>query len=247
MTPFAMSGFSLSARIELSVRSSNVQEATAAFVGFERPQGYSAANPMGAHNWNGRLGAAEAALEKFGASATSATANLGTLGTGMDAFGNALVSGVNGISSGGAQGGLMGFLGTLASGIASSLGVPGFATGGVHAGGLRIVGERGPELEYTGPSTILPADLTRSVLGMRPPPTGNGNAPSVVQMQPVFQFNTSQKPDIQQEEFTDARGQRQQRYIFSDLTAEGLSTPGGRGARTLEQGWGMRRSAVRRP
>jgi len=33
-------------------------------------------------------------------------------------------------------------------------GVPGFATGGFHRGGLRIVGERGPELEATGPSRI---------------------------------------------------------------------------------------------
>lgn len=33
--------------------------------------------------------------------------------------------------------------------------VPGFANGGLHSGGLRIVGERGPELEYTGPSWIV--------------------------------------------------------------------------------------------
>jgi HPt (histidine-containing phosphotransfer) domain-containing protein len=33
-------------------------------------------------------------------------------------------------------------------------GVPGFALGGMHRGGLRIVGERGPELESTGPSRI---------------------------------------------------------------------------------------------
>ena len=33
-------------------------------------------------------------------------------------------------------------------------GVPGFASGGMHRGGLRIVGERGPELESTGPSRI---------------------------------------------------------------------------------------------
>ncbi|MNT13923.1 hypothetical protein D3C72_1489080 [compost metagenome] len=33
--------------------------------------------------------------------------------------------------------------------------IPGFASGGVHAGGLRIVGENGPELEMTGPSRIL--------------------------------------------------------------------------------------------
>ena len=31
----------------------------------------------------------------------------------------------------------------------------GFASGGYHSGGLRIVGERGPELEFTGPSRIV--------------------------------------------------------------------------------------------
>lgn len=35
--------------------------------------------------------------------------------------------------------------------------IPTFATGGYHAGGLRIVGENGPELEATGPSRIIPA------------------------------------------------------------------------------------------
>ncbi len=34
-------------------------------------------------------------------------------------------------------------------------GIPRFAAGGLHFGGLRIVGERGPELEYTGPSRII--------------------------------------------------------------------------------------------
>lgn len=32
--------------------------------------------------------------------------------------------------------------------------VPGFASGGIHAGGWRMVGERGPELEFTGPARI---------------------------------------------------------------------------------------------
>lgn len=41
------------------------------------------------------------------------------------------------------------------------LGVPGFAAGGRHRGGLRIVGENGPELEATGPSMIYPADALR--------------------------------------------------------------------------------------
>ena len=34
-------------------------------------------------------------------------------------------------------------------------GTPYFAEGGIHTGGMRIVGERGPELEMTGPSAIM--------------------------------------------------------------------------------------------
>src|SRR5690606_8201616 len=33
----------------------NVDEATAAFIGYERPAGWSAANPRGGHNFKGRL------------------------------------------------------------------------------------------------------------------------------------------------------------------------------------------------
>lgn len=35
-----------------------------------------------------------------------------------------------------------------------ALGIPGFASGGEHLGGWRMVGENGPELEYTPPSRI---------------------------------------------------------------------------------------------
>lgn len=40
-----------------------------------------------------------------------------------------------------------------------------FASGGYHAGGLRLVGEQGPELEVTGPARIYSADQTRAMLG----------------------------------------------------------------------------------
>lgn len=40
-----------------------------------------------------------------------------------------------------------------------------FADGGDHTGGLRLVGERGPELEATGPSRIFNAQQTRDILG----------------------------------------------------------------------------------
>ena len=42
--------------------------------------------------------------------------------------------------------------------------VPGFATGGIHAGGLRIVGENGPELEATGPARIWTANQTMDMI-----------------------------------------------------------------------------------
>lgn len=42
--------------------------------------------------------------------------------------------------------------------------IPKYAAGGYHSGGLRLVGEQGPELEYTGPSRIINANDTRSML-----------------------------------------------------------------------------------
>lgn len=45
---------------------------------------------------------------------------------------------------------------------AKKKGLPTFASGGYHQGGLRIVGEKGPELEYTGPSRIISnADVSK--------------------------------------------------------------------------------------
>ncbi|WP_377810627.1 hypothetical protein [Azospirillum sp. A29] len=65
--------------------------------------------------------------------------------------------------------------------------IPGFATGGGHAGGLRIVGEHGPELEATGPARIWTADQIATamaaargefgptVVGFLPAALGGGN------------------------------------------------------------------------
>jgi len=47
---------------------------------------------------------------------------------------------------------------------ATDTGVPAFALGGMHRGGWRMVGERGPELEYTGPSRIYSASDTRAMM-----------------------------------------------------------------------------------
>ena len=46
-------------------------------------------------------------------------------------------------------------------------GTPSFASGGFHMGGARIVGERGPELEITGPSRIHSNSETKSMLDNR--------------------------------------------------------------------------------
>lgn len=52
--------------------------------------------------------------------------------------------------------------------------VPAFAVGGFHSGGLRIVGENGPELEATGPSRIWTAQQTRAMF------SGNGSMDALV-------------------------------------------------------------------
>lgn len=46
----------------------------------------------------------------------------------------------------------------------NGLEVPAFASGGMHAGGLRLVGENGPELQITGPARIYSAEQTRQLM-----------------------------------------------------------------------------------
>jgi hypothetical protein len=55
-----------------------------------------------------------------------------------------------------------------------SIKVPGFAAGGSFGGGLRMVGENGPELEVTGPSRIYDARTTAAMLN------GGGSDAAVV-------------------------------------------------------------------
>ncbi|MDI3335862.1 hypothetical protein QKW60_05555 [Defluviimonas aestuarii] len=71
-----------------------------------------------------------------------------------------LLFGTGAFAAGSGGGIIKGILGSVFGGI------PGFASGGNHIGGLRIVGENGPEVEATGPSRILPADvLARAASG----------------------------------------------------------------------------------
>ena len=53
----------------------------------------------------------------------------------------------------------------LAGSLSDTLGtVPGFAAGGFHRGGLRLVGETGPEIEATGPARIYSSTETARLL-----------------------------------------------------------------------------------
>lgn len=219
--------------------STNVQESTAAFAGFERPLGYSAANPMGADGWAERLGAAEAAMAKFGETAGLATGQLGNLGGGFDIFGRALSQ----IGQGGAAGGGGGF-GSIIGSMLHDWGVPFFENGGRHSGGLRIVGENGPELEYTGPSTIVPADMTRRIMAGGAP--ANASVAPVIQLQPTLINNSSTPMKMEVQEVTDSRGQRQQKYVLSEAIASGLTAQGGAARRSLRDTYGLRPAGILR-
>ncbi|MGQ3227106.1 MAG: hypothetical protein ACT6UU_24590, partial [Hydrogenophaga sp.] len=56
---------------------------------------------------------------------------------------------------------------------ALGLEVPQFANGGLHAGGFRLVGERGAEIEATGPARYYSARQTAAMLG-------GGNDPALL-------------------------------------------------------------------
>ncbi|MBN9347590.1 MAG: hypothetical protein J0I48_15570, partial [Devosia sp.] len=51
------------------MKATTVDQATAAFIGFERPQGFTWDNPTAGHNYSGRLSGAQEAYQLFGASA----------------------------------------------------------------------------------------------------------------------------------------------------------------------------------
>lgn len=71
---------------------------------------------------------------------------------------------------------------------------PRFAMGGTHSGGIRLVGESGPELEITGPSRILNAtDTSRLLSG-----GGGGGAELVAELRALRADNQAQARAIVQ-------------------------------------------------
>jgi hypothetical protein len=161
--------------------SSDVRGATKAFGQFERPSGYSAANPEAMHNFTGRLQGAEKALEKFGGTtgkltdgAASAASGLNDLGGGLSKMGDALSQFPAAPSGGGGIGGW--FKGLFGGGLpsfefmssfspAAASYIMGGGTAGLFAnGGISdkpaIFGEAGPEAAVPLPDgRRIPVDL----------------------------------------------------------------------------------------
>lgn len=219
------------------LNTTNVADATNVWMReFERPSDQAMAE-----SWNNRLGAAEAAMTKFTASTGTATQGLGTLGSGFDTFGQSLMQGLSGAGGGGSA------LTSLIGIGLKAFGIPGFARGGRHAGGLRVVGEDGPELEYTGPSTIIPTDLTRQILTARQGPMVTP-APANVTFAPVIApiNNSSVALDMQVQETTDARGQRRYDLVLSDAVATGTGARGGSAAKMMGSTYGLKRVGINR-
>lgn len=186
-------------------------------------------NAMGTDRMTDAGNSAVKTLASFSSATETATQDLGTLGGGFDAFGQ-LLTGL-GAGAGQGAGGTGGLLWSLASAFAGGLGIPGFATGGHHTGGLRIVGEDGPELEYTGPSTILPADLTRSVLAARPPNITVNATSSETPMGAAFGklpivVNDYSGQGVDAEVQPDGRGGRQLLMSVGQQGAAAMAQPG---------------------
>ena len=219
--------------------SSDVQGATDAWMrGFERPSERAMVD-----SWGTRLGAANEALAKFGSTTQTAAIDLGALGNGMGVFGQAL----SGFAQGGGQGALSGLLGGLGTIIAGAMSIPGFASGGDHRGGWRIVGENGPELEATGPSRIYNASQTREIFASRAQVASN--AAASIDTRPVIQVvnNSSAQVTGEVQESTDAQGRRQYQLVMSDAVAQGLAVPGGQAGKVMRSSYGVQRPARVRP
>lgn len=139
-------------------QATDVRSATAAMAGYERPRGYSVANPESAHNFAGRLAGAESALAKFGRTTATVTPDVSSLGDASTKTASTITDTLGKLAQpGGAITAVQPQItaaapsgGGLFSGLFSAIGglFGGFFADGTDfaRGGLSVVGERGPEL-----------------------------------------------------------------------------------------------------
>ena len=242
--------------------STNVREATSAFVGFERPRGYSVANPEGAMHFDRRLGAAQAAMTKFSTATTDATQNLGNLGDGFGLIGTVLSKLGQGAGSGAsATGG--GPLGILISGVAGAVGLKGFKSGSYTGGSdpSKIAGVVHQQ-EF-----VFDADATRrigvpslealrkgSMKGFRsggfvsaaslPPLAQPANQPS--QPGAVVQINNYTGQPVSQEETVGPDGGRQTIITLGEQAAAAIAQPGNPIGQQMQRTYGLKRKGPSR-
>jgi hypothetical protein len=224
----------------------NLRDAVKGFGAYERPQGYSAANPEAMHNFIGRLNGAEKALSEFGGTTIDAKAGLGDLGSGMKTAGGALQQ-LPSLIKGGSGSGFASLLSGLfppAPGGAIDFGVTGlFAKGGVFtnkvvdkptlfpfAKGTGLMGEAGPE-------AIMPLRRgSDGSLGVQV----HGGSSSVSRGSNITFINngTPQRAKEEREE-DDGRGGRKTVYVLEDMVATAITRPGSPARRALGRDYGV--------
>ena len=93
--------------------------------------------------------------------------------------------------------------------------IPGFASGGDHMGGMRIVGEHGPELEVTGRARIYNAQQTRDVL------SGQSNAELAAEVRALKQVVVELALQLQASQGAIAVNTAKTAKILTNITPEG--------------------------
>lgn len=110
-----------------------------------------------------------------------------------------------------------------------------FADGGMHTGGFRMVGERGPEIEATGPARYYSAGRSADLLRGDGGPGGN------------VAVNVYAPPgsNVETRESTGPGG-RSIDVIIDETVARNIGTPGSRTGRALRQSFGANRQLIPR-
>lgn len=245
--------------LQTLLAATNVREATEAFVGFERPQGWSAANPSGAHGWADRLGGAEEALAKFGTTATTAQQTLGTLGQGFDVLGGLLSSltGAGGSGAGNWVGGLVdAILGPAAAA------APANADGGYQyfPGGSRadsgLIRISSGEFVVNGAATSRNRGLLEwinsggdAMASLPARANGGGFAAMPVsagprEIQVVTPPGMPMALSVEDEALPG--GGRREKYVLSEMVGNALTMPGGKARKAMQGQYGQRLVGPRR-
>ncbi|WP_299165788.1 phage tail tip lysozyme [uncultured Tateyamaria sp.] len=251
--------------MEQLLASSNVTQATEAFVGFERPQGWTPQNPQGALHFDRRLGAAQEALTQFTSQTSTATEGLGVMGNGFDLLGNALGQ----LSNGGSlrdvgQGLLGGLVESGLTGLAGLIGIPGFKSGRYTGDGptSQIAGVvHGQEYVFDAAATArigvsnleklrsgaVPGFKSGGFASSLPAPSNANTPPASGGFAPIrIAFNDYAGVPVDVEERQDATGGRDLLVTLGEQNAAAVKQPGNPFGRAIEGTYGLKRRGPNR-